>query len=359
MTAPNSVAQADLLVEVYRRAGIDPRTVICLEVHGTGTPLGDPVEVGELNSAFRQLYRDWDVPPTPTPYCGPGSVKTHVGHLELAAGAAGLAKVLLQIRHRTLIANLHVGELNPHIYLAGTPFQVVRANRPWTTLRDENGRELPRRAGISSFGYGGVNAHVVVEEYPSPPSADADDGRPVALVLSARDETRLTEACRDLKTWIAAHREGGRALLAGCGVYPATGSGCDGGALGANRHVPGRGRGQTGPIPEWGNRNSGNVERFGAAIRDAGADCLATFAPMGLVYGPSHQGLVSVAVGEKELLAEIVLLRESADLSPAWVMNPALLDAALQASAGFSVGADGRFGTVRAEVPVAVRELIV
>ncbi len=91
----------------------------------------------------------------------------------------------------------------------------------------------------------------------------------------------------------------------------------------------------------------------------SGVDCRKVAAAMDLVYGPSYQGLVSVAVGEGELLAEIALLRESADLSPAWAMNPALLNAALQSAIGFSVGADGGFGTVRGEVPVAVRELIV
>jgi hypothetical protein len=91
----------------------------------------------------------------------------------------------------------------------------------------------------------------------------------------------------------------------------------------------------------------------------SGVDCRKVAVAMDLVYGPSYQGLVSIAVGEGELLADIALPRESADLSPAWTMNPALLDAALQSAIGFSVGADGGFGTVRGEVPVAVRELTV
>jgi acyl transferase domain-containing protein len=91
----------------------------------------------------------------------------------------------------------------------------------------------------------------------------------------------------------------------------------------------------------------------------SGVDCRKVAAAMGLAYGPSYQGLLSVAVGEGELLADIALPKDSADLSPAWAMNPALLDAALQSAIGFSVGADGGFGTVRGEVPIAVRELIV
>ncbi len=246
LTAPNSAAQADLLIDVYRRAGIDPRSVTFLEAHGTGTVLGDPVEIDGLTGAFRQLYQDWGAPPPTVPSCGLGSVKTHIGHLEVAAGISSLVKVLLQMRHRTQIANLHVGQINPHIDLTGTPFEAVRANRPWTAGPDETGREAPRRAGISSFGYGGVNAHVVVEESPPSPPDAADDGRPVALLLSARDEARLAESCRDLRDWMSRHR--------------------DGGAPGGGSVLPGRGRGQAFPPHRRRDRDSGPVHRRGETV---------------------------------------------------------------------------------------------
>ncbi|QGZ36672.1 non-ribosomal peptide synthetase [Stappia indica] len=190
LTAPNTEAQADLLRAAYRDAGIDPSTIGYIEAHGTGTALGDPVEINALKSAFSARAAG-DV-------CGIGSVKTNIGHLELAAGIAGVAKVLLQMRHRQLVPSLHCETLNPYIELAGTPFDVVRQGRPWTAPRDAAGRELPLRAGVSSFGFGGVNAHVVLEDYPSAPPSVAAAPAPQLIVLSARDAARLEDRARDL-----------------------------------------------------------------------------------------------------------------------------------------------------------------
>ena len=195
LTAPNTVAQADVLKAAYTRAGIDPRTVGYIEAHGTGTALGDPVEINALKSAFRGVAA---VANGNAPWCGIGSVKSNIGHLELAAGAAGVIKVLLQMQHRTLAASLHCEEQNPYIDLAGSPFFIVRENRPWPRLRDASGRELPRRAGVSSFGFGGVNAHVVIEEYEAPAAPPTPAGRPVIVALSARDGDRLREQAQQL-----------------------------------------------------------------------------------------------------------------------------------------------------------------
>lgn len=167
LTSPNPRAQAELLLTAYRRAGVDPRSVSYIEAHGTGTMLGDPIEINGLKAAFRQLYAETQDTTTMVvdgPHCGLGSVKTNIGHAELAAGVAGVIKVLLQMRHRTLVRTLHAEDLNPHIDLAGAPFEIIRENRPWTTPLDANGVASPRRAGVSSFGVGGVNAHVVLEE---------------------------------------------------------------------------------------------------------------------------------------------------------------------------------------------------
>ncbi|MCC4246111.1 non-ribosomal peptide synthetase [Stappia indica] len=189
LTAPNTQAQADLLRAAYRDAGIDPSTVGYVEAHGTGTALGDPVEINALRAVFAGERAQGS--------CGIGSVKTNIGHLELAAGIAGLAKVLLQMRHRRLVPSLHCDTLNPYIEFAGSPFEVVREGRPWTAPRDAAGRELPLRAGVSSFGFGGVNAHAVLEDYPSAPQSAAALG-PQLIVLSARDATRLRERASDL-----------------------------------------------------------------------------------------------------------------------------------------------------------------
>ena len=161
----NPNAQADLLTTAWRQSGIDPRTVTYIEAHGTGTELGDPIEVNALKSAFRSLYEDSGSPEVAAAHCGLGSVKSNIGHLELAAGVAGVLKVLMQMRHGTLAASLHSSELNPYLALEGSPFYVVQSARPWEPARDGNGQPLPRRAGVSAFGFGGVNAHVVLEEY--------------------------------------------------------------------------------------------------------------------------------------------------------------------------------------------------
>ncbi|NVD98021.1 non-ribosomal peptide synthetase [Massilia sp. BJB1822] len=196
LTAPNSRAQADLLKAAYRQAGVDPRTVSYIEAHGTGTALGDPVEVAALKSAFKELYAASGSGEA-LAHCGLGSVKSNIGHLELAAGVAGVIKVLLQMKHKTLAKSLHCETLNPYIDLGGSPFYVVQQAAPWKTLQDAAGRDLPRRAGVSSFGFGGVNAHVVLEEYIAPTPATLPAG-PAMVVLSARNAERLQEQVQQL-----------------------------------------------------------------------------------------------------------------------------------------------------------------
>jgi 3-oxoacyl-(acyl-carrier-protein) synthase len=200
LTAPNPKAQAELLKSAYRKAGIDPRTVSYIEAHGTGTRLGDPVEITALKNAFRELYQDSGAEDAVDAHCGIGSVKSNIGHLELAAGVAGVIKVLLQLKHKTLVRSLHCEEINPYIDLSGSPFYIVQQAQPWEAQQDAQGRVLPRRAGVSSFGFGGVNAHVVLEEYLPPAVArqQEDNARPVVIVLSARTEERLRESAANL-----------------------------------------------------------------------------------------------------------------------------------------------------------------
>ncbi|OMG71008.1 type I polyketide synthase, partial [Burkholderia ubonensis] len=202
LTAPNPNAQAELIKAAFREAGIDPRTVGYMEAHGTGTPLGDPVEVNGLKMAFRDLYAATGDAQVRDPHCGIGSVKTNIGHLEMAAGVAGVIKVLMQMRHRTLAPSLHCETVNPYIDLKGSPFDIVREAREWVAPRDAQGRALPRRAGVSSFGFGGVNAHVVLEEY-QPKDVRAswrvDADHPALVVLSARNPERLRERVAQLR----------------------------------------------------------------------------------------------------------------------------------------------------------------
>ena len=199
LTAPNPKAQAALLQAAYRRAGIDVRTVSYIEAHGTGTELGDPVEVNALKSAFAHLYEEAGAEAPVQAHCGLGTVKSNIGHLELAAGIAGLIKVLLQLKHRTLVKSLHCERLNPYIDLSGSPFYIVQQSRPWEALRDAHGAELPRRAGVSSFGFGGANAHVVIEEYVERRALGLAVAGPVAIVLSGKGEERLREQAQRLR----------------------------------------------------------------------------------------------------------------------------------------------------------------
>src|SRR5262249_28159305 len=153
LTAPNPRAQADVLIAAYRKADIDPRTVSYIEAHGTGTPLGDPIEINGLKTAWNELAQAGGEGALPTALCGIGSVKSNIGHLELAAGVAGVIKVLLQLQHKTLVKSLHCEQINPYIQLEGSPFSLVRENRAWEALQDRAGNALPRRAGVSSFGF--------------------------------------------------------------------------------------------------------------------------------------------------------------------------------------------------------------
>ncbi len=209
LTTPNPKAQADVVKTAYEKAGIDPRTVTYIEAHGTGTELGDPVEINGLKAAFKELYEKTGDPAVHGSHCGLGSAKTNIGHLSLAAGVAGVIKVLLQLKHKTLVKSLYSETINSYIRLEDSPFYIVQESREWQALRDEAGRELPRRAGISSFGIGGVNAHVVIEEYipketTHPAQAQAMTAQhPGIFILSAKGEDRLKDQARQLADFIS------------------------------------------------------------------------------------------------------------------------------------------------------------
>ncbi len=205
LTAPNPNAQADLLVEAYEKAEIDPRSIGYLECHGTGTGLGDPIEVQAMKKAFSDLYRKHQLPPAVKPHIGLTSAKTNIGHLETAAGIAGILKVLLSIKHRQIPALLHFEKLNPYINLDNTPFYPVEKTKDWEPALDDQGRPFPRRAGISSFGFGGANVHVVLEEYIEPPTVSA--ARPTGpslIVLSAKTADRLRANAERLLAYLVA-----------------------------------------------------------------------------------------------------------------------------------------------------------
>ncbi|MFF9644157.1 SDR family NAD(P)-dependent oxidoreductase [Kitasatospora aureofaciens] len=211
LTAPNPDAQAACVVAAHRRAGVDPRTVTYVETHGTGTELGDPIEVEGLKTAFTRLYADHGAQWT-EPHVALGSAKPSTGHLEAAAGVTGLIKALLSMRHREIPGNVHLETLNPHLRLENSPLRVVREREPWLPGRTAAGAEAPLRAGVSAFGLGGVNVHAVVEEYREAPVAGPAGDQ--LFVLSARDAERLRDYAGNLARWARRHEDVDPAALA-------------------------------------------------------------------------------------------------------------------------------------------------
>lgn len=206
LTAPNPVAQTDLLVEAYEKAHIDPSTVGYIECHGTGTSLGDPIEIQALNKTFSELYKKHDKVPAKTPHCGLSSVKTNIGHLETAAGIAGVLKVLLSLKHKKIPATLHFEELNPYINLKDSPLYIVDKTQNWEVIKDDQDNTLPRRAGVSSFGFGGANSHIVLEEYiEKEDHSQVQSDEPHIIVLSAKTEDRLKAYAQLLYNHIEKH----------------------------------------------------------------------------------------------------------------------------------------------------------
>ncbi|MCP4137096.1 MAG: SDR family NAD(P)-dependent oxidoreductase [bacterium] len=192
LTTPNPNAQAEVIINAFKDAGIDPSTITYIEAHGTGTSLGDPAEINGLKKAFSELFKRNGKPLSVKPYCGIGSVKTNIGHLEAAAGIAGIFKVLLSIKNKKLPGNIHFKELNPYIRLEESPFYIIKETESWESLKDNENKIIPRRAGISSFGFGGVNAHVVIEEYVNSfRQTDQQMEKTVLFVLSAANSERL------------------------------------------------------------------------------------------------------------------------------------------------------------------------
>ncbi len=179
-TAPSLDGQLEVVAMAQAMAGVPAESVTYVETHGTGTPLGDPVEVAALTEAFAASTEQRG-------FCALGSIKTNIGHLDAAAGAAGLIKAVLAVEHGVLPPSLHFETPNPRIDFAASPFYVNTECRPW---RPEG---WPRRAGVSAFAIGGVNAHLILEEPPAPEPAAAAPPWSL-LVLSARTETALDAA---------------------------------------------------------------------------------------------------------------------------------------------------------------------
>lgn len=189
-TAPSVAGQIQVIREAQAIADVDPTTIAYVETHGTGTILGDPIELDALTQAF-------GLPPQKAPWCALGSIKTNIGHADTAAGVASLIKTVLALQHRQLPPSLHFAAPNPKIDFANSPFYVNTTLAEWPSTS-----ATPRRAGVSSFGIGGTNAHVIVEEEPlSEPSGASRPWQ--LLLLSAKTPTALDRARENLAKHLA------------------------------------------------------------------------------------------------------------------------------------------------------------
>ncbi|MEX6633169.1 type I polyketide synthase [Hyphococcus lacteus] len=192
-TAPSVEGQAEVISLALGMADIDARSIGYVEAHGTATPLGDPIEVAGLTTAYRTMTND-------NQYCAIGSVKANLGHLDVASGAIGLIKTSLSLQEKILPPMINFENPNPKIDFENSPFFVNTKLQPWTAS------EWPRRAGVSSFGVGGTNAHVVVEE---PPVFTADNNfrKSELLLLSARSKDALTAQAEQMASHLEADTE--------------------------------------------------------------------------------------------------------------------------------------------------------
>jgi acyl transferase domain-containing protein/glutamate-1-semialdehyde aminotransferase len=190
-TAPSVDGQAQVISMAQMLGGIDPATISYIEAHGTGTALGDPIEIAGLTQAFRAGGADENG------FCAIGSIKSNIGHLDIAAGVAGLIKTTLALHHKILPASINFESPNPKLGIESTPFFVNAAQRDWPE------EPTPRRAGVSSFGVGGTNAHVVLEEAPRAEPAASASRPEQLLLLSACDAEGLDRAAQNLKDHLA------------------------------------------------------------------------------------------------------------------------------------------------------------
>ncbi|MCB2360146.1 PfaD family polyunsaturated fatty acid/polyketide biosynthesis protein [Clostridium estertheticum] len=185
-TVPNPNVQAQLISDALERAKVDARAITYIEAHGTGTELGDPIEITGLTRAFEKYTQDKG-------FCSIGSIKSNIGHCESAAGIAGVIKVLLQLKYKQLVPSLHAKVLNPNIDFKNTPFVVQQEVQEWkkpkVSIKGE-AIEYPLTAGISAFGAGGANSHVIIQEYVCN-SEIANSNNPVIIILSAKNIEQL------------------------------------------------------------------------------------------------------------------------------------------------------------------------
>lgn len=202
-TVPSPAAQTSVILQAWKQAGVNPKAISYIEAHGTGTSLGDPIEIAALKHAFEGKVDQKQ-------FCNIGSIKSNIGHCESAAGIAGLTKVLLQMKHKTIVQSLNSTTLNKKIDFEDGPFIVPQQVTEWKQPHlNENGKQVtyPRIAGISAFGAGGTNAHVVIEEYiPKSQSNHIETQNHIPMIaISAKTDNQIKEQAANLIKWLKAN----------------------------------------------------------------------------------------------------------------------------------------------------------
>lgn len=213
LTTPNGNGMRQAIRQAGQDSGIDPRTVSYIEAHGIASPLGDAIEISALRAEYDRPGGASDMDHAP---CHIGSARSCVGYAEVASGLVALVKVLMALRHRTLpgIAGFAVPHAN--LALGDGRFRFDAAHQPWTAPRDAHGAPLPRRAAINNFGFSGVNAHLIVEEYLAPAALPVTPAqqRPQLIVLSARTDAALRQGAAQLLSALSAPADRAQAPLA-------------------------------------------------------------------------------------------------------------------------------------------------
>lgn len=191
MTAPSVEAQRQVVSSAYRDAAVSPETVSYIEAHGTGTFLGDAIEVESLTRAFQEYTEK-------KRFCKIGSVKANIGHLEAGSGVAGVIKILLMMQHKMIPPTIHLKTINPTINFEASPFDVATELAQWKN----SGNQRPLRAGVSTFGIGGANAHIVIEQAPEKPDLSQDHSDASFFLLSAKSKESLNALLKQWKDFI-------------------------------------------------------------------------------------------------------------------------------------------------------------
>jgi polyketide synthase PksN len=202
ISAPNGLAQQQLIEQTYDRFGIDARQISVIETHGTGTKIGDPIEANALVKAFKGRTKDQR-------FCALSSVKSNMGHAAAAAGVIGVIKILLCLQHKTLTGLANFNQLNPLVKIDNSPFFVQQQNAYWQPT-DSAGQPMPRMAALNTFGHSGTNVHLVIKEYQAKKTVSTlilDEKKPLLFLLSARNNKQLRAVAQRFNDYLGVNTQ--------------------------------------------------------------------------------------------------------------------------------------------------------